>query len=124
MTIAELVASSFADALAERKVTSDQILENPDPMMCDFGVPLSKVIPCYLQFCLDNPAHDSLVCLHTVNALAEYGRATKPNNDYLNFKYQCSESQKTTIAEFLRWSKGAPSFEDEDQVDRALRNWT
>lgn len=84
---------------------------------------LLRVVPHYMQFCIEFPDDDSLVSLNTVNALAEYGRSKDPSNSYLNFKFLCDDDQRKAVVAFLVWAKGPPHYEDEDQIDRAVKNW-
>lgn len=76
-----------------------------------------------MQHCINYPDDDSLVALHTVNALAEYGRSKDPSYSYLNFKFLCDEEQRRAVVAFLIWAKGPPHYEDEDQIERAVKNW-
>ena len=76
-----------------------------------------------MQYCIEYPDEDSLVALNTVNALAEYGRAKDPSNSYLNFKFLCDDDQRRAVVAFLIWAKGPPHYEDEEQIERAVKNW-
>jgi hypothetical protein len=123
LSIAETISSAFQKVLADPALTDDQIKATKDPMELPDRLPLIDVVPCFMLYCAKYPEDDSLVAYFTVNALAEYGRAKDSDNDYLNFKFKCDDHQKDAVAAFLIWAKGAPNYEDEDQIDRALRRW-
>ena len=123
MSISVTVTGAFQRALTDRLVSDDQIRETQDPMELLDPESLLRVVPCYMQYCIEYPDDDSLVALNTVNALAEYGRSEDPSNSYLNFKFLCDQDQREAVVAFLIWAKGPPHYEDESQIDRAIRNW-
>ena len=104
-------------------MSDDDIRNAQNPMELPDDHSLIDAVPCYMLYCARNPEDDSLVAHFTVNALAEYGRAKDPGNNYLNFKFLCDDVQREAVASFLAWAQGPPSFEDEDQIDRALKRW-
>ena len=123
MSIAETVSGAFKKVLADRLVSDEQIRDTQDPMELLDPESLLRVVPRYMQYCIEYPDDDSLVALNTVNALAEYGRAKDPSNSYLNFKFLCDDDQRRAVVEFLIRAKGPPHYEDEDQIERAVKNW-
>ncbi len=123
MSIAKTVSAAFEEILADRVISDEQIREKQDPMEIRNPDSLLRIVPFYMQFCIEFPDDDSLVALNTVNALAEYGRSKDPSNSYLNFKFLCNDAQRGAVVAFLVWAKGPPHFEDEDQIERAVKNW-
>ena len=123
MSIADTLSRTFSGVLSDPALSDDQIRETQNPMELTVQHSLVDVVPCYMLYCIKHPDDDSLVALHTVGALAEYGRAKDPSNAYLNFKFQCNADQREAVVSFLLWAKGPPHFEDEIQIDRAVRNW-
>lgn len=123
LSIFESITNAFQAVLANPTLSDVQIRRTHDPMELDTEISLIEAVPCYMLYCVKYPEEDSLVAYSTVNALAEYGRAKNSANNYLNFKFQCDDQQRKAVVEFLLWAKGAPCFEDEDQIERALKNW-
>lgn len=123
MSIAETINSAFPKVISDPILSDDEIRETQNPMELPNNHSLIDAVPCYMLYCAKNPEDDSLVAYHTVNALAEYGRAKDPENEYLNFKFLCDDTQRAAVSSFLAWAKGPPSYEDEDQIDRALKRW-
>lgn len=123
MSIAETVSGAFEGVLADRLVSDEQIRETQDPMELLDPQSLLRVVPRYMQYCIEYPYDDSLVALRTVNALAEYGRSKDPSDSYLNFKFLCDDDQRRAVVAFLIWAKGPPHYEDEEQIERAIKHW-
>ncbi|MEM1262002.1 MAG: hypothetical protein AAGH76_06380 [Pseudomonadota bacterium] len=123
MSINETVSIAFGAILNGRAISDEQIRSTQNPMELREPESLLRVVPCYIQYCIDYPQDDSLVAYCTINAIAEYGRCKDPSDSYLNFKFLCNEQQRLAVAEFLVWANGPPHFEDETQIRRAVRNW-
>ncbi len=100
------------------------IKENTDLLWVKGNFDPMKYVPNYILWCLRNRDRDgNLVAHHIIRTLSEYGRAKNPNNDYLNFKYKCSLSQKELVIEFLKWSRSGLVLAEEEIINRAIKQW-
>jgi hypothetical protein len=97
---------------------------NPDLLSLEDGLDYLIYVPSYMIWVLRNRELDgNLNCDYTILALAEYGRAKDSENEFLNFKYRCSKSQKSQIVLFLIWCKENLKFCDNAQIQRSLKHW-
>ena len=103
------------------KIPDEFIEDNPNIMELPDNPDLMAYVPAYMIWSL-RYGDKGLVDMHTVGCLAEYGRCKDPDNDYLNFKFRCSEPQKLVVSEFLQWCLEVPGL-DNKQIERALKNW-
>ena len=122
MSLAENLEAAFPSRNANEPVSNGRIRDGRGPMEEELEGPLINHVPAYLKYCVANEGEDSLVLMHTINAVAEYGRCKNPENGHLNFKFQCNKDQIHAVLEFLHWAMNQPS-EDETQIARAIKNW-
>ena len=106
----------------EPLVSDEYIEEHENIMEIPGGFDYFKVVPAYMLWCLKYK-DKQLVDMHTVNSLAEYGRAKDSKNEYLNFKWRCNEAQKAVITKFLKWCATEILTADTTQIERALKHW-
>lgn len=123
MPIHDTLREAFEQALLGNSLTDEDILANPDPMMRPEEKNLLEVIPSYLLWCSRNPDDTTTVMYWTLNAVAEYGRATDPENSYLNFKFLCDSQQRSAVREFLLWCRSNVDLTDDDQLKRTIPRW-
>lgn len=108
----------------QKGITDDFIQLNQNLMELDRKEKLLEYVPAYMLWLLaDNDSSEHLVDMHTLNALAEYGRAKQASNEYLNFKYQCNFNQKLLVVKFLEWGASNLRLVDKQQLERSLRHW-
>jgi len=110
-------------AVQEKPQISDEFIENNQNIMEISGdIQYFKVVPAYMLWSIKNKDIE-LVDMHTINALAEYGRTKIRDNDYFNFKWRCSKTQKRIVIAFLEWCRNEILTSDAEQIERALKHW-
>jgi hypothetical protein len=111
--------------LSEDDIILDEfICENDDLMWIKSEINYMVYVPSYMLWCLKNRERDgNLICDNTINALAEYGRAKDLNNEYLSFKFQCSNQQKQLVRLFLSWCSNNLEFCNIEQIERSIKHW-
>lgn len=123
MNITANLRHAFQAQLSVTTVSNDFIEANHNILELSSPVDLISVVPAYMQWCINHPQSTSLVVTGTIWALAEYGRSKSPANSYLNFKFLCNKAQVKAVVDFLEWCKQNQPYEDQEQIDRAHRNW-
>ncbi len=121
----DLVASLKAEfPLCVAGLTDEYIEQNPDPTDAE---PLNNwlaIMPAYMSWCIRSPRRNELLVLdHTVNALAEFGRFSRPEPSHLNFRSLCNSRQRALVAAFLGWCLSGEVCVHEEQVERSLKHW-
>ena len=120
--------SEIAEAfhLSENNVISeDYICSHPDPMGDISDLEPLQYMPSYMAWCVQNRDMDgNLICMYTINALAEFGRCKNPDLTYLAFKFRCSPEQKQAVIGFLNWSLANLPLENKEQIGRAIKQWS
>ena len=111
--------------LSEGDLILDEfICENDDLMWIKSKINYMVYVPSYMLWCLKNRERDgNLICDNTISALAEYGRAKDSNNEYLNFKFLCSNQQKELVSLFLSWCSNNLEFCNKEQIERSIKHW-
>ncbi|MDH5728647.1 MAG: hypothetical protein OEZ58_06630 [Gammaproteobacteria bacterium] len=119
-TLEKEIINAFPSVAEEPIVSEEYIEENPDLMMIEGNVDYFKLVPSYMLWCLRYKDLE-LVDMHTVNALAEYGRTSLKENDYLNFKWRCNPLQRKVVVKFLNWCSAAIEISEKEQITRAIK---
>lgn len=124
MDIAQIIEQTFPGSLAYSLTIDQSIRQTPYPLELEGSPNLLELIPAYMQWCIRNrDNYNQLVTDHTVDALAEYGRAKQADNEYLNFKFQCTLLQKQAVIAFLKWCLSDLLIQDEEQIQRTIKQW-
>ena len=123
MTIAQEIEIAFK--ISDENRVSDAFIEmNSDLMWLKAEVDLITYVPSYMLWCLAyKEKNGNLVCDHTIHALAEYGRANNPENNYLNFKGICNAEQIHAVKNFLLWCDENLELCNKTQIKRSLKYW-
>ena len=122
----DIISQIFKEfCLSEEDVISDEfICENDDLMWLNSEINYMIYVPSYMIWCIKNKEIDgNLICDNTIRALAEYGRAKKPDNPYLNFKFLCSSQQKELVCLFLSWCDSNLELCNTEQIERSIKHW-
>lgn len=109
----------------ESRISNDFIVSHPNPMwdVRDFD-PVTQ-LPSYMAWCVEHGNGDgNLICAGTINALAEAGRSKNPEIAHTSFKFSCNDQQKFLVVQFLYWCLGNLEHEDDDQIVRAIKQWS
>ena len=122
MSLEQDIITAFPSVHEEPLVSDEFIEKNENIMELDGSIDYFKIVSAYMLWCIKNK-DIKLVDMHTVNALAEYGRTNIKDNDYFNFKWRCDEHQKAVVVEFMKWCKKEITTSEEEQIDRAIKHW-
>ncbi len=123
MTVSEKIQKAFHSSLSG-SIPTDEYIEANTSILEIVGSPDPfSLVPAYMLWCLKRPMTPSLVPDGTISALAEYGRSKDTQNPSLNFKFRCSEAQSSAVVAFLKWCEHGAPFSNQNQIERALRNW-
>ena len=123
MNIEEEITTAFPEITDDTRVADKFIEENENIMEINAEIDHFKYVPAYMIWCIKNRDR-KLVDMHTINALAEYGRTKLKDDNYLNFKYRCNSTQKASILSFLKWCATEIVISDEIQIERAIKQWS
>ena len=121
MNLASEIISAFPK-IQSQPINEEFIELNENIMELAGEIDLFHYLPAYMLWCLKHQ-DKKLIDLHTVNALAEYGRTKMKENNHLNFKWRCTQTQKSVVIKFLEWCLVEIPSLDEKQLERAIRNW-
>ena len=125
MSLQVEIESAFPKTLNAPIVSNDFILNNQNIMELEENIDLFKYVPSYMIWTIKNSdEYEELVDGYTINTLAEYGKTKSIDNPYLNFMHLCNKKQKLAVIKFLKWCSRELSLVDENQIERALRNWS
>ena len=124
MSVDQIIHAAFPDASVQVDITDDFIRSNQNFFEIDNALDPLAYLPAYMLWCVKNKDdYDQLVTDCTIDAIAYFGRTVNQPIATLDLKKRCSTFQRQTILAFLYWCQESLEIVDEQQIERAIKQW-